>query len=126
VRVQAEQSLIDAGAGAIPSLLAGLKDKSPDVRRAVAYFLLESFPSSDARIGAAFRDALADDDRKVRQLALQAVKRMPPEAMALAVPKIAGLLDSAREEPINRADAARLLGKLQSEGRDALPALIQT
>lgn len=125
-RTVAEQALIDAGPSAIPALLSGLTSSSPDMRRAVAYFLLESFQSSDDRISAAFREALSDDDRKVRQLALQAVKRMPPEAMALAVPKIAGLLDSAREEPINRADAARLLGKLQSEAREVLPALIKT
>lgn len=123
---QAALTLSEAGSSAVPALLSGLKDNSPDVRRAVAYFLLESFPATDSRISAAFRDALADDDRKVRHFALQAVKRMPPEAIALAVPKLAGLLDSSREEPINRAEAARLLGKLQSEARDALPALIKT
>jgi HEAT repeat protein len=124
-REQAEQSLITAGSTAIPVLLAGLKNDSPETRRAVAYFLLEKFPSSDGRIVAALRDALSDDDRKVRQLALQAVKRMTPEAMALAAPKIAGLLDPAREEPVNRADAARLLGRMGSEAREALPALVQ-
>lgn len=123
---QAALTLSEAGSSAIPALLLGLKDRSPDVRRAVAYFLLESFPATDGRISAAFRDALADDDRKVRHFALQSVKRMPPEAIALAVPKLAGLLDSSREEPINRAEAARLLGKLQAEAREALPALIKT
>lgn len=124
-RTQAERNLAELGDRAEPQLLAALNDDSPAIRRAAAFTLLEMFDPRDEKMVAAFRLALADDDRTVRHIALQAVKDLPHADLVSALPRLAQMLDSRRESEANRGEVARLIGKLESDAHSMLPALMR-
>jgi HEAT repeat protein len=68
---------------------------------------------------AVFVQALADDDRIVRQLALAGLKSLPPEALVQFQSQLLSLLEKGQEEAGDRAAIAQLIGRL---GSDAAPA----
>ena len=124
---KAATELEKLGAEGIAQLWPLLQDSSADVRRGAAFQLLGQFNPANTDQVAAMSALLGDADRTVRGIGLSAVKQMEPADQAAAVPRLAKMLDPAREEKAaNRAAIARLIGSLKQGGAAGLPALIAT
>lgn len=109
----------------IASQLAGLLlDQDANVRRGAAFFLIDRFEPTDARMIAAFSESLADSDPTVVQISLSVVNRFPHDALLAAIPRLAKILGDGKTTASNRAAVARLLANLEQEGESALPALL--
>ncbi len=122
----AKQFLEDRGPDALQDIAVLMSDKSPDVRRGAAFFLLERFDPDDPKMFDAFLRTLSDDDSTIRSFGVTALKRMPVDVAAGASEQLATLLRRKDESATNRSEIARLLGKMESRAVAALPALIQT
>jgi HEAT repeat protein len=101
-----------------------LADKDVAVRRGAAFYLLGSFNPHAPNQVAAFSALLDDVDQTNRGIGLSAVKQMRSEDQVAAVPRLAAMLDPAREtKSENRASIARLLGSLKESAAPALEPL---
>ena len=101
-----------------------LADSRAEVRRSAAFYWLGSFDPAQPGQVAAFTALLADSDRTTRGIGLTAVKQMPAADQLAALPKLAEMLDPAREDKAdNRAAIARLFGSHRSQAASGLPAL---
>jgi hypothetical protein len=124
---KAATELEKLGSEGIAQLWPLLTDSSVDVRRGAAFQLLGEFNPANRDQVAAMSALLDDSDRTVRGIGLSAVKQMEPADQTVAVPRLAKMLDPAREEKAaNRAAIARLLGTLKQGGAAGLPTLIAT
>jgi HEAT repeat protein len=133
VRLEAQQKLAEAeqlradaveylrgqGAGVFEKLKGAMLDEAVDVRRGAAWYLFENVDKNDPQMVAVFVQALADDDRIVRQLAVAGLKGLPPESLSLFLRQLVDLLERKKEEDADRAAVAQLIGRL---GRAAAPA----
>lgn len=105
------------GPDAAQKLLPLLADPLLEVRRGAAFHLLSSFDPAVPEQVAAFQKLLDDKDPTVRNIGFQAIKQLPPAALAAASPQLVSLLDPAHEtKPDNRAAVARLAGNLGQRG----------
>jgi HEAT repeat protein len=106
-------------------LVTQLADPQVEVRRAAAYALLGLFDPARSEQRAALTALLSDPDQTIRGLGLAAIKQMPAEDQAAALPQLAAMLDHQRERRAdNRASVARLIGGLKSAGAAQAPALL--
>ena len=111
------------GGDAVREFLAALADPSPEVRRGAAFGLLGRFDDRVPQMVEAFMEALDDDDRAVRHIALQAFNEMDRALVLDAVPRLAAMLDPDREEKHIRQQIVRKLGQLGPDARAALVPL---
>jgi HEAT repeat protein len=103
-------------------LIGALEEKSDWVRRCAARRLADLGPHSKA-IVPALRKALADEDREVREWAVQGLLRIDHElGVKEGVPVLACLLADATYE--RRREIVATLADLRSEARSAVPTLI--
>jgi len=124
---KAATELEKLGSEGIAQLWPLLTDSSADVRRGAAFQLLGEFNPANRDQVAAMSALLDDADRTVRGFALSTVRQMEATDQAAAVPRLAKMLDPAREEKAtSRAAVARLLGGLRQSAAGGLPTLIAT
>jgi len=124
---KAATELEKLGPEGIAQLWPLLKDSSVDVRRGTAFQLLGEFNPANRDQVAAMSALLDDADRTVRGIGLSTVKQMQSADQIAAVPRLAKMLDPAREDrAANRAAIARLIGTLKQGGAAGLPALVAT
>ena len=102
-----------------------LEDTAPEVRRGAIYYWLDRFDPADPRAVAALQRRLTDPDPAVRAIALSAARRFPPQALQEALPPLSRVLADRQGNAETRAAAARLIGTLDAQGRDAAAALAQ-
>jgi HEAT repeat protein len=124
VRRYAAGALGQVGPGArsaVAPLLAALKDADGGVRQSAARALGKMGPDAKERVQRALVEALGDDDPDVRGAAAEGLASLPLDAGD--VPALLKLLKNADSEV--RAQAARSLGKVGPEARDAVSALVQ-
>jgi HEAT repeat protein len=106
-----------AAAPALPELKEALRDRDDRVAHEAANTLVRVGP----RAVPVLAEAWSDGRRLTRWRALDALRRLGPEARA-AVPDLAAMLE--RDDSIElRILAAQTLGRLGPEAREALPAL---
>ncbi len=121
---QAALELEKLGPDVAARLLPLLADQQADVRRGAAYYLLGSFNSNEPAQVRAFSALLGDADRTIRGIGLSAARQMRPEDQAAALPRLAAMLDPAREDkPANRETVARLLAGLKSSAAESIEPL---
>ena len=110
------------GESAQADLVALLGDAKPEVRRGAAYYLLAKFNSDDEKQVAGYTALLDDQEPFLRNLGMQAARKMQNADQVAAVPRLSKML-AAKQEPSaeNRAALARLLGSMKE---DAAPALV--
>jgi hypothetical protein len=121
---QAATELEKLGPQEAAALWPLLKDPQVEVRRGAAVFLLSQFDPANGEQVAAFTALLGDSDRMVRARALDAAKQFSKEDQIASLPRLAAMLDAAREERAdNRAAIARLCGALKGDAAAALPEL---
>ena len=124
INEQAATELEKLGPEAADQLVPLLADKDLAVRRGAAFFLLGTFNPNATDQVTAFSALLDDADQTIRGIGLSAVKQMRPSDQVAALPRLAAMLDPAREsKPENRTSIARMLGLLKSESGPALPQL---
>jgi HEAT repeat protein len=112
---QAATELEKLGPEATAGLVSLLADQQVAVRRGAAFYLLGSFNANDQAQVQAFSALLGDDDQTIRGIGLSAARKMRAEDQAAAVPRLAAMLDPAREDkPANREAVARLLAGLKT------------
>lgn len=124
-RETASAGLDRAAATAPQRIWALLEDAAPDVRRGAVFYWLDRFDPSDAVAVDALGRRLADPDPTVRAMALSAVQRFPSAAVRHALPALNAALTNRDGSTETRAAAARLIGTLDADGRDAVAALTQ-
>lgn len=113
-----------AGPDAAAGLLPLLADQHVEARRGAAYYLLGSFNANEPAQVQAFSALLGDVDQTIRGIGLSAARQMRPEDQAAAVPRLAAMLDPAREDkPQNRESVARLLAGLKTAAGESLDQL---
>ena len=121
---QAALALEKAGPDAAAGLLPLLADRQVEARRGAAYYLLGSFNANDPAQVQAFSALLGDADRTIRGIGLSAARQMRAEDQAAAVPRLAAMLDPAREDkPANRETVARLLAGLKTSAGESIEQL---
>ena len=121
---QAATELEKLGPEAAGQLVPLLGDKDVAVRRGAAFYLLGTFNPNSTDQVTAFSALLDDADQTIRGIGLSAVKQMRTGDQVAAVPRLAAMLDPAREsKPENRTSIARLLALLKSEAGPALAQL---
>jgi len=121
---KAATELEKLGPEAAAGLLALLADRQVEVRRGAAFYLLGNFDPNELEHVKGFTALLDDADRTIRGIGLSAVRQMRPQDQAAAVPRLAPMLDAAREDkPQNRESVARLLGGLKSDASAAIEKL---
>ena len=125
LRSRAVQQLIESIGDPKNILVILLFDKDVEVRRGAAFGLMDRFDPSDETIAEAAAKALSDEDRSVRQLAVQIVSQLNDELIETIVPQLAQLVEGDTEDLGIRIRATRLVGRLRTSGRAALSALIQ-
>ena len=125
LRSRAVQQLIESIGDPKNTLVILLFDKDVEVRRGAAFGLMDRFDPGDETIAEAAARALSDEDRSVRQLAVQIVSQLNDELIETIVPQLAQLVEDDTEDLGIRIRATRLVGRLRASGRAALSALIQ-
>ncbi|MCI0361261.1 MAG: HEAT repeat domain-containing protein [Planctomycetaceae bacterium] len=121
---KAATELEKLGPEAAGGLLPLLADQQVEVRRGAAFFLLGSFDPNEPAHVSGFTALLDDADRTIRGIGLSAVRQMHSPDQAAAVPRLAAMLDPAREDKApNRESVARLLGGLKSDASAAIEKL---
>lgn len=125
LRSRAVQQLIESIGDPKNTLVILLFDKDVEVRRGAAFGLLDRFDPGNETIAEAAARALSDEDRSVRQLAVQIVSQLNDELIETIVPQLAQLVEDDTEDLGIRIRATRLVGRLRASGRAALSALIQ-
>jgi HEAT repeat protein len=101
----------------VPELVALLKDKSVEVRRAAAFSLKFNLQSGSAVQD--LIDAFKDSDEVVRANAVDAIVQMTPR---VAVPPLTLALKD--KDPNVRIESARTLGRIKRYADEAIPNLI--
>lgn len=124
-REAAAAALERAAATDSQSLWKLLEDTAPEVRRGAVYYWLDRFDPADPRAVAALQRRLTDPDPAVRAIALSAARRFPPQALQETLPPLSRVLADRQGSAETRAAAARLIGTLDAQGRDAAAALAQ-
>jgi HEAT repeat protein len=123
---QAARDYFDAlDDGAIAPLLAVINDEDLETRKGAVFYLIGKFEPENSELVTAMAAKLSDDDRSVRHLALQMVRYFPVETLPQTLPRLAEMLDHAKEHETNRLAVARLLKSLTSHKEIVLPALIK-
>jgi HEAT repeat protein len=101
-----------------------MKDQQANIRRGAAVFLLAQFDEANSRQIEAFTALLGDSDGMMRARGLDAARQFLLADKIAALPNVAALLETPREERAeNRAAAARFCGSLKSDAREALTAI---
>ncbi len=126
VNEQAALELDKLGPDAVRGMLSLAGDDRVEVRRGVAYYLLGRVKAGEANQVQALVACLGDADATIRGIGLSAVREMHAPDQVAAAPRVAALLDPAREDkPTNRESAARMLASLKTAAglaRDKLSA----
>jgi len=123
---EAASDSLDRAAAADPQpLWAMLEDASPEVRRGAIFYWLDRFDPADAEAVTALSRRLTDPDPAVRAIAMSAARRFPVEALMRALPQLSLVLADREGNAETRAAAARLIGSLDAQGREAAPALME-
>lgn len=139
IRLEVQQKLAEAdrlregavdylrgqGPGVFDKLKGAMLDDSADVRRGAAWYLFENVDKHDVQMVAVFVQALQDNDRLVRQLALTGLKSLPPQSLTQFLPQLIALLERGQEDDADRAAVAQLIGRLKSEASPALDVLVR-
>ena len=125
-RQAAAEALDELAAGGSVDFMKVLGTGSPEARRCAAFFLMDRVDPSDPAIAKPFIAALSDEDGPVRHIALSVVKRFPEETLAGAAPQLAVMVADQSEQAANRAAVARLLGSLEADASQVLPALVRS
>ena len=102
-----------------------LQDASPQVRRGAIYYWLDRFDPADSEVVAALSRCLSDQDPAVRAIAMSAAQRFPAAVVAQVLPQLSAVLAERQNSTETRASAARLIGTLDAQGREAAGALAQ-
>lgn len=114
------------GDQSLPLLLAHAHDTDDDVRRGAIFGLYSRFNATDSQLVSAMVDALGDSDTGVRQVALEAINKLPKKAFAEIIPRLAPQLSDANESDAQlRAQVARMLARQKTAAQVALPELNQ-
>jgi len=101
-----------------------LKDAQVEVRRGAAVFLLTQFNPADSQQREAFAALLDDSDPMIRARSLDAIRQFARDDQIAALPRLAAMLDAAREPRAeNRIAIARLCGSLKADARPGLNSL---
>ena len=99
-----------------PQVIQALADKDEGVRRKAAYTLGRIAPDAKIAIPALIK-TFADANSEVRQAAADALSKFGPAA-------VPPLIDALKADSAStRSEAARALGTIGSDARDAIPAL---
>jgi HEAT repeat protein len=115
------------GPSGVVNLWPLLNDPKVEVRRGAAFYLLGQFSPGSADQVAAFTHLLDDNDRSIRNLALNAAKQFRQADQIAAVPRLTAMLDPQREDkPENRTAVVRLFGSLKASAAEALSSLSAT
>jgi len=114
-----------AGPESIELVRPFMADKDPQVRLGAAFYLVDLFDANDTATVKAFSTALTDESGAVRQIALQAIQRMPAATQATAAPQLAKLLLDHNSKPASRSAIARAIGKLGADAAPVLPQLLE-
>lgn len=124
-REAAAEGLDRAALAGQPPLWALLRDASPQVRRGAIFYWLDRFDPADSESVAALSKCLSDQDPTVRAIAMSAAQRFPAGAVAQALPQLSIVLTDRQNGAETRAAAARLIGTLEAQSREAVPALVK-
>ena len=124
---QAALELEKRGGNAEDELWPLLDDKSPEVRRGAAFFLLGEFnPNAPEQVDAFLR-RLQDEDPLVRGIAVQAVQQMRQADVAASQTLLTEVLSPEREPSADQRIAViRVLQRLKSQAADSAGSLSKT
>ncbi len=124
---QAALELEKRGGNAEDELWPLLDDKSPEVRRGTAFFLLGEFnPNAPEQVDAFLR-RLQDEEPLVRGIAVQAVQQMRQADVAASQALLTEVLSPEREPSADQRIAViRVLQRLKSQAADSAGSLSKT
>lgn len=109
---------------ALPLLQAHVNHPSAAVRRGAIFGLYSRFDARDSQLVDTMVAALNDDDRGVRQVALEAINKLPKKSFVAVIPQLVPRLSDQHEpDPQLRAQTARMLARQETAAQAALAAL---
>jgi HEAT repeat protein len=122
-RLEAIERLDEMGDAAIAAATCLMRTGDAESRRGAAAYLGIRISPRDAEAIAELCSALNDADSQVRQVALQAIDRLPKSQLVQALAGLIALAERADEDETFRVLALRKLGSLGADGRRASEAL---
>jgi HEAT repeat protein len=113
------------GPEGIDAIISLLEDESLDVRRGAAHYLIRMFDARRPEMVAGFQKLLADSDRSLHAIALQAAVKMKPADQKTSVLPLAQIVASTTESETNRKASLAILRDLGEDAREASDVVVQ-
>lgn len=113
------------GPEGIDAIVPLLDDESIDVRRGAAHFLIRSFDARRPDMVEGFQKLLANPERLLHGIALQAVVKMKPADQKTSVPALAEIVGATNESESNRKASLAILRELGEDARDASETIVR-
>jgi len=123
LRQKANEKLEGLGAKRGEYLVTALSHSTDTVRRGAAFVLLGDFDPQKPEQVKFFLKALDDSDRRVRDIAMQALGRLDAGPLAVAEEALLRRLKDPQESAAIRGDAARRISRIGTAAKASVPVL---